>query len=72
MGDFSPGTQVRVLGGRGKGGEWAGDATAKMMRAMEGTRGLLLGQDAVAWNQLSNAGESLKSSNAFTLNYGEI
>jgi hypothetical protein len=41
-----------------------------MMRGMEGTRGLLLGQDAVAWNQLSNAGESLKSSNAFTLNYG--
>jgi len=70
MGEVSPGTQVRVLGGRAKGGELADDATAKMMRGMEGTRGLLLGQDAVAWNQLSNAGESLKSSNAFTLNYG--
>ena len=71
-GAISPGTQVRVLGGRAKGGEWADDATAKMSRGSEGTRGLLLAQDGIAWNQLGNAGEPLVRANAFDLRLGHI
>jgi len=69
-GKFSPGTQVRILSGRETGGAWADASSAKIHRAMEGSRALVLDQDAAAWSQLGNAGEPLVRANAFLLNYG--
>jgi len=70
-GIISPGTSARVLASRTPGNMGLIDPSSqRLIEATEGTRGLLLGQDAIAFNLPGNPGEALKNANAWVIDYG--